>query len=213
MDGGRHDPGQIRASGHEPELEHPRHHGCLSSLKRAAKRLKRNVYALHLAVQDPECGWVPKVLAIVVVAYAVSPIDLIPDFIPILGILDDLLLLPGLIWLAIRLIPDHVWQRALQRAEVEPLLLGHNWAAAIIIFILWDALLLFGIYMAAVHFGMPYWQQRWYVGVAVAGAVLLVAEASWSVYQLRSERRAAHARQEQGDVNASLLGETPNSAV
>ena len=139
--------------------------------------------------------------------------DLIPDFIPILGILDDLLLLPGLIWLAIRLIPDHVWQRALQRAEVEPLLLGHNWAAAVLIFIMWDALLLFGIYMAVVHFGSPYWQQRWYVWVAVAGAVLVITEVSWSVYQLRAEKRAADGRQEEGSVSASLLEEGTNSVV
>ncbi|BDA47087.1 hypothetical protein COCOBI_09-5420 [Coccomyxa sp. Obi] len=211
MGDGSSDPGQIRATGHEPE--HPRHQGCLSSLKRAARRLKRNVYALHLAVQDPECGWAPRLLAVLVVAYAVSPIDLIPDFIPILGILDDLLLLPGLIWLAIRLIPDHVWEHALERAEVEPLLLGHNWVAAAIIFILWDALLLFGIYMVVVHFGTPYWQQRWYVWVAVAGAVLVVAEVSWSVCQLHAEKRAAHARQEEGSVSASLLGEGANNAV
>lgn len=78
---------------------------------------------------------------------------------------------------------------------------------------MWDALLLFGIYTAVVHFGTPYWQQRWYVWVAVASAVLVIAEASWSVYQLRAEKRAADARQEQGSVSASLLEEGANSAV
>ncbi|KAK9918223.1 hypothetical protein WJX75_002390 [Coccomyxa subellipsoidea] len=199
--------------GHEASCpEHPPPRGCLSSLKRAAKLLMRNVYALHLAVQDPQCGWAPRLLAVIVVAYAVSPIDLIPDFIPVLGILDDLLLLPGLIWLAIHLIPDDVWQHALQRADEEPLLLAQNWVAAAAIFIIWDVLLLFVVYMIVMHLRAPYWRQRWYVWVGVAGVVLVTAEAAWSAYQLRAEKRAADA-QHADDARAILLAHDSESSL
>jgi len=57
------------------------------------------VLALFYASQDPSVGWVPRVIAAFALAYALSPLDLIPDFIPVLGILDDLILLPGMIWL------------------------------------------------------------------------------------------------------------------
>ena len=73
--------------------------GYFAWLKQAAKQLKRSVLALFYATQDPDVGWAPKVIAVIVLAYALSPMDLIPDFIPVLGILDDLLLLPGMIWL------------------------------------------------------------------------------------------------------------------
>ena len=80
-----------------------------------ARALKREVYALYLAVRDPRCPWYARLLAGVVVAYAFSPIDLIPDFVPILGYLDDLLLVPLGVALAIRLIPAPVL--AERRAE------------------------------------------------------------------------------------------------
>ena len=67
--------------------------------KRAARQLKRNVLALYYATQDPDVGWAPRVIAAFVLAYALSPMDLIPDFIPVLGVIDDLILLPGMIWL------------------------------------------------------------------------------------------------------------------
>ena len=73
--------------------------GTIAWLKKAAKQLKYNVLALHYATLDPNVGWAPCVIAAFVLAYALSPMDLIPDFIPVLGILDDLLLLPGMIWL------------------------------------------------------------------------------------------------------------------
>lgn len=73
--------------------------GHFAWLKQAAKQLKRSVLALFYATHDPGVGWAPKVIAVIVLAYALSPMDLIPDFIPVLGILDDLLLLPGMIWL------------------------------------------------------------------------------------------------------------------
>ncbi len=74
-------------------------------LKAWAATLKRDAITLWFAARHPEVPWPAKAIGLVVVAYALSPIDLIPDFIPILGMLDELIVLPGLIWLAMRLIP------------------------------------------------------------------------------------------------------------
>ncbi|MGV3655220.1 MAG: YkvA family protein [Noviherbaspirillum sp.] len=73
-----------------------------------ARRIKRDGVTLWFACKHPGTPLAAKALALVVVAYALSPIDLIPDFIPVLGFLDDAILLPGLIWLAIRLMPSGV---------------------------------------------------------------------------------------------------------
>ena len=85
----------------------------------ASPRLRDESYALYLASRDPRTPWYAKLLVAAVVAYAVSPIDLIPDFIPVLGQLDDLLLLPIGIALAIRLVPRAVLEekRALAAAR------------------------------------------------------------------------------------------------
>src|SRR3569832_1439609 len=88
----------------------------LSALKAWAKALKRDVVALWLAARDPRVPWYAKVAAGAVAAYALSPIDLIPDFIPILGYLDDLLIVPAGIWLAVRLIPPALMAEFRQRA-------------------------------------------------------------------------------------------------
>jgi uncharacterized membrane protein YkvA (DUF1232 family) len=71
-----------------------------------ALTLKRDAYAVYLAACNPDTPWYVKALAVVVAAYAFSPIDLIPDFIPILGYLDDLILIPLGIWLVVSLIPE-----------------------------------------------------------------------------------------------------------
>jgi uncharacterized membrane protein YkvA (DUF1232 family) len=73
-----------------------------------ARALKRDVLALFRAARDPRTPWYAKALAALVAAYALSPIDLIPDFIPVLGYLDDLLLVPAGIWLCLQLIPPEV---------------------------------------------------------------------------------------------------------
>ena len=77
----------------------------IERLKRWAQALKRDVLVLWLAARDPRVPLGAKVLAGAVAAYALSPIDLIPDFIPVLGLLDDLLIVPAGIWLTLRLIP------------------------------------------------------------------------------------------------------------
>ena len=87
------------------------------TLKERAKKLKRDVPAVFLALKDRETPLLAKITAAVTVAYALSPIDLIPDFIPVLGYLDDVLLLPALIALTIRLIPPEVGTRGQSESE------------------------------------------------------------------------------------------------
>ena len=84
----------------------------LEKLKARARALKTEAYAIYLAARDPRTPWYAKALVFFVVAHTFSPIDLIPDFIPILGYLDDLIITPGGIWLAVRLIPPEVLAEA-----------------------------------------------------------------------------------------------------
>jgi uncharacterized membrane protein YkvA (DUF1232 family) len=77
----------------------------LTRLRHRARLIKRDIYAVYLASRDSRVPWYVKVFAFVVVAYALSPIDLIPDFIPVLGYLDDVVILPLGLWLVIQLIP------------------------------------------------------------------------------------------------------------
>ncbi|HEY5731396.1 MAG TPA: YkvA family protein [Anaerolineales bacterium] len=81
-------------------------------LKSRARALKNEVFAVYLAAKDARSPWYAKVIAICTVAYALSPIDLIPDFIPILGYLDDVIIVPAGIALAIRLIPADALEEA-----------------------------------------------------------------------------------------------------
>ena len=82
-----------------------------------ARKLKREGVALWFAARDPRTPWLPRLICAAVVAYALSPIDLIPDFIPVLGFVDDALLLPALIWLAIRLMPSALMAECRERAD------------------------------------------------------------------------------------------------
>jgi len=88
-----------------------------TSLKVWAKRIKRDGVTLWFAGKNPRTPWYAKALGVFVVAYALSPIDLIPDFIPVLGYLDDVLLLPGLIWVAIKLLPADVLAECRTQAD------------------------------------------------------------------------------------------------
>ena len=87
------------------------------SLKQRAAQLKRDLPAVYLCLKSKETPLLPKLLAALTVAYALSPIDPIPDFIPVLGALDDLLLLPALVALTIRLIPKDVFAKCREQAE------------------------------------------------------------------------------------------------
>ncbi|RTZ44699.1 DUF1232 domain-containing protein [Candidimonas sp. SYP-B2681] len=87
------------------------------NLKAWAKRIKRDGVTLWFAGKNRRTPWYAKALGVFVVAYALSPIDLIPDFIPVLGYVDDVLLLPGLIWLTIRLLPPEVLAECRAQAD------------------------------------------------------------------------------------------------
>jgi len=124
----------------------------LQSLKDWAKHLKKQIIMLWFASKHPQMPWLPKIIAVVAVAYAFSPIDLIPDFIPVLGLLDEALILPILIWLAVRFTPKHVILEAEQQAkdwleqqERRP----QNYLVAVLIILVWITLAV----MAYFYFG------------------------------------------------------------
>ncbi|PRW05805.1 PF06803 family [Chlorella sorokiniana] len=161
--------------------------------KAAAKRLKREVLALHYAIQDPRVGWLPRLVALLALAYALSPVDLIPDFIPVLGLVDDLLVLPGLLLLARRLIPADVMEAGRQRAEREPLRLHKNWGMALLFFAMWDALLLALVWWSCQHYGSPS-VQRYQIWIVVGcGLVALLAQLAWVIAAHRKDARLAAA--------------------
>ena len=101
------------------------------------RQLKTETYALYLAYRDPRVPWYAKVWAACVVAYAFSPIDLIPDFIPVLGYLDDMILVPLGIALAIKMIPPTVLAECRQKAQTSMQDKPTNWAVAVIIVAIW----------------------------------------------------------------------------
>jgi uncharacterized membrane protein YkvA (DUF1232 family) len=118
-----------------------------------ARGIKRDVYALYLSARDPRVPWYAKAVAVVVAAYALSPIDLIPDFIPVLGYLDDLILVPLGILLAVRLIPPAVFAEHRATATSEPLQASRG-AAAVIVAI-WIGLALVAIGWTIRYFAPP----------------------------------------------------------
>lgn len=107
-----------------------------------AKQLKRDLIAIYIAMKNPKTPWYAKAMALIVVGYAFSPIDLIPDFIPILGYLDDALLLPIGIAITIRLIPPDVLAEARKEAAEMPPATGHHRVATLVIVFLWLLLIL-----------------------------------------------------------------------
>ena len=116
----------------------------MQRLKIWAAALKREVMTLWFACRDPRTPWYARVLTMLIVAYALSPIDLIPDFIPVLGYLDELILLPVGIYLVLKLLPEETLADARARAQAwvesrkpKP----RNWIAAAVIVLVWVAVL------------------------------------------------------------------------
>ena len=121
----------------------------IDTWKTRARALRIEVYALLLAYRDPRVPWYARFIAACVVAYAFSPIDLIPDPIPVLGYLDDLVLIPLGIWLALKLIPPEVMAECRARAQEE--LTGDkpvNWVAGAIIIAVWIGLAALAVVIA-----------------------------------------------------------------
>jgi uncharacterized membrane protein YkvA (DUF1232 family) len=113
----------------------------LSGWKERARALKREVYALYFACRDARVPWYAKALAVGLVAYALSPIDLIPDFIPVIGLLDELVLLPLGVMAVRAMVPDNVMADCRTKAaelETKP----SSWMGAALIVSIWLALAL-----------------------------------------------------------------------
>jgi len=120
----------------------------LDMWKQKARELKIQVYALYLAYRDPRKPWYAKAFAALVVGYAFNPVDLIPDFIPVLGYLDDLILVPLGVKIALGLIPAEIMAECREKAQKlsqtgQPV----NFVAGIIIILIWV-----GIVLAAVAY-------------------------------------------------------------
>lgn len=110
----------------------------LERMRSKAREIKRNVFVLFLAYKDPRVPWYAKWFAALVIAYAFSPIDLIPDFIPVLGYLDDVIIVPLGITLALKMIPQSIIEECRDKAEE----IGKNgklknWVAGSIFILIW----------------------------------------------------------------------------
>jgi len=113
----------------------------IEKLKSRARVLKNETIAVYIAAKDPRTPWYAKAIAICTVAYALSPIDLIPDFIPILGYLDDIILVPAGITLAIRLIPAEALEEARRKVTGSGLERSVGYVGAGIIVVVWIVIL------------------------------------------------------------------------
>ena len=128
----------------------------MENFKKSLRALKNQLAALYLAYRDPRTPWYARVAAILVIAYALSPIDLIPDFIPVLGYLDDLVILPLGIFIAIKLIPAEIMASAREKAASAEQVLPTTTAWGILIVVL---LWLIGLGLV----GWLIWKWRWKV--------------------------------------------------
>ena len=109
----------------------------LDAWKSLVAELKAKVIVLYLATKHPKTPAIAKLVAVVTIAYALSPIDLIPDFIPVLGYLDDLLLVPMGLWLAVKLVPTSVWLECEELAAQETSNPPRSRSAAVVIVLVW----------------------------------------------------------------------------
>lgn len=112
-------------------------------LKEKAKEIKRELAALYCAYRHPGVPWYAKAFMALVIGYALSPIDLIPDFIPVLGYLDDLILIPAGITVALRMIPKGIIEECrAQAADMDKSSMGKSWIAAGVILVVWIVLII-----------------------------------------------------------------------
>lgn len=111
--------------------------GIVAKWKTKAKALKHEITALYLASRDPRTPWYAKAFMFLVLAYAISPIDLIPDFIPVVGYLDDLIIIPAGIYLAIKMIPSRIMQECREKAQNNRVDSKIRWIGLSIILAVW----------------------------------------------------------------------------
>jgi uncharacterized membrane protein YkvA (DUF1232 family) len=108
----------------------------IDRLKQTAKRLKTEINVLGVVYRDPRTPWYAKAVIVFVIAHSLSPIDLIPDFIPVIGYLDDLILIPLGVALAIKLVPTEVFAEAREKVASQPEITGISgwWFGGLVIF-------------------------------------------------------------------------------
>ena len=124
--------------------------GWLDAARKSARALRVHTATVWHAARDPRTPWAVRLLALAVAAYALSPIDLIPDFIPVLGLLDDLVLIPLGLALVVRLTPAEVIADARARAAQAPA--PRSTAAAVVIVVLWAGIAAAGAYWLCARF-------------------------------------------------------------
>lgn len=111
--------------------------------KQKIQNLKTEVHALYLASKDPRVPWYAKAFMALIIGYAMCPIDLIPDFIPVLGQLDDFIIVPAGIAFVIKMIPKNIMEECRQKARDQPVDTRTKWVVALIIISIWA----FAIYL------------------------------------------------------------------
>jgi len=112
-------------------------------LKEQARKLKSEVTTIYYAYKNPKTRLLPKIIIFITLGYILSPVDLIPDFIPFLGYLDDILIVPTLITLSVKLIPKDIMDESKEKALKEPVRLKDNWLFGLIFISVWILLLTF----------------------------------------------------------------------
>jgi uncharacterized membrane protein YkvA (DUF1232 family) len=120
--------------------------GYTAKLREQGRQLKTHVYALYHGMHDPRVPWYAKLLTLLVIAYVISPVDIIPDFIPVLGLLDEVILVPIALALIIKLVPEEVI-REYQTQQQEIKSRGLKIAGVLIVVMIWLLLILFFYYM------------------------------------------------------------------
>ncbi len=109
----------------------------LETLRFKSSEMKNQLIIIYYAYHNPKVKLLPKIIVLICIAYALSPIDLIPDFIPVLGYLDDLIIIPALLALAIKLIPEEVMDESRKMAAAHRISLKKNWVFALIFISIW----------------------------------------------------------------------------
>lgn len=113
--------------------------------EKVRKKIRKDLYTLYFAYRHPKTPWYARIIIGLTAAYALSPMDLIPDFIPVIGYLDDLIIVPAGISLSLRLIPDSVISECRERADNERISSRLRWGVAAIIILFWSVVAYIGI--------------------------------------------------------------------
>lgn len=113
----------------------------LHTIKNRAQNIRNEITTIYYAYRNPETKLLPKIIIIIALGYALSPVDLIPDFIPVIGYLDDLIIIPALISLSIKLIPEKIINESREKALKQPVVLKKNYFSASLFILIWIILI------------------------------------------------------------------------